>query len=53
MKFSVLEISSSVKGSVATLSGLVQLPLLGAEKAELPQDDTEESENDEHTEPDR
>lgn len=36
--------SSSMKGSVATLSGLVQL-LSGAEKAELPHEETEESEN--------
>lgn len=33
-----------MKGSVATLSGLVQL-LSGAEKAELPHEETEESEN--------
>ena len=53
MNFSFLPTSSSVNGSVATLSGLVQLPLLGAEKDELPQDETEESENDEPIDPER
>ena len=48
---SAFETSFSVKGSVATLSGLVQLPLIGAEKAELPQEETEESENEEQTQP--
>jgi hypothetical protein len=52
ISFSALMTSSSINGSVATLSGLVQFPF-GAEKAELPQDETEESENDEHTEADR
>jgi hypothetical protein len=53
MNLSPLARSSSVKGSVATLSGLVQLPLLGAEKAELPQEETEESEKEEHTDAER
>ena len=52
INFSAFKISSSMNGSVATLSGLVQLPF-GAEKAELPQDETEESENDEQTEAER
>jgi hypothetical protein len=50
--FSALIMSSSMNGSVATLSGLVQLPF-GAENAELPQDETEESEKDEQTEAER
>lgn len=41
-----------MKGSVATLSGLVQLPF-GAEKPELPHEETEESEKDEQTDPER
>ena len=44
--------SSSMNGSVVSLSGL-RLPLRGAEKAELPADDTEESEKVEQTEPAR
>ena len=51
--FSALVISSSTNGSVATLSGLVQLPLFGAEKAELPQDEVDESENEEQTDSER
>ena len=50
--FSALLTSSSINGSVATLSGLVQLPF-GAENAELPQDETDESENDEHMDAER
>jgi hypothetical protein len=53
VKLSGFVVSSSVKGSVATLSGLVQDPLFGAEKAELPADETEESENDEQTDAER
>jgi len=49
---SAFSISSSMNGSVATLSGLVQLPL-GAENPELPQEDTDESEKDEQTDPER
>lgn len=45
---SALDMSSSTKGSVATLSGLVQP--LGAEKPELPPEETEESEKEEQTE---
>ena len=41
-----------MNGSVATLSGLVQLPF-GAENPELPPDEIEESEKVEQTEPDR
>lgn len=41
-----------MNGSVATLSGLVQLPL-GAEKPELPPDEMEESEKVEQIELDR
>jgi hypothetical protein len=52
MSFSALTTSSSMNGSVATLSGLVQLPF-GAENAELPQDETEESEKDEQTDAER
>ena len=49
MSLSAFEMSSSVNGSLATLSGLVQLPL-SAEKPELPSEETDESENEEHTE---
>ena len=45
--------SSSRNGSVVSDSGLVQLPLFGAEKAELPHEETDESENVEQTEPER
>lgn len=53
MSVSIFPASSSRKGSVATLSGLVQWPV-GAEKApELPPEDTDESEKDEQTELER
>jgi len=42
-----------MNGSVATDSGLPQLRLFGAEKAELPHEDRDESENEEQTEPER
>jgi len=45
--------SYSRKGSVASLSGLAQEPPVGREKAELPQDETDESEKEEQMEPER
>ena len=44
--------SSSRNGSVASDSGLAQ-PLLGAENAELPHDEIDESEKEEQTDPER
>ena len=41
-----------MNGSVASLSGLLQLPF-GAEKPELPQEETDESEKPEQTEVER